>query len=87
MFLLDTIGVGDIFALGLKRKMKYAWTLGIVWGAMMLVNGIVQGAYEMFILGWSSPCTQTYIFLVLGLIALVSLLAARKGFSLSTAQS
>jgi hypothetical protein len=41
MFLLDTIGVGDFFALGLKRKMKYAWTLGIVWGAMMLVNGIV----------------------------------------------
>lgn len=77
------IGIIGIFiAIGLKRKMKYAWTLGIVWGAMMLVNGIVQGGYEMFILGWSAPCAQTYIFLVLGLIALVSLLVARKGFSL-----
>ena len=76
------IGIIGIFiAVGLKRKMKYAWTLGIVWGAMMLVNGIVQGGYEMFLLGWSGPCTQTYIFLVLGLVALVSLLVARKGFS------
>ena len=73
--------IGIFIALGLKRKMKYAWTLGIVWGAMMLVNGIVQGAYELFILGWSSPCTQTYIFLALGLIALVGLLVARVGFS------
>lgn len=76
------IGIIGIFvAIGLKRKMKYAWILGIVWGAMMLVNGIVQGGYEMFLLGWSGPCTQTYIFLVLGLVALVSLLVARKGFS------
>ena len=79
------IGIIGIFiALGLKRKMKYAWILGIVWGAMMLVNGVVQGAYEMLILGWSAPCVQTYIFLGLGLIALVSLLVARKGFSPSS---
>jgi hypothetical protein len=73
---------GVFFALGLKRKMKYAWTLSIVWSVMMLANGIIQGGYEMFILNWSSPCTQTYIFLALGIIALVSLLVARKGFSL-----
>ena len=77
------IGIlGIFFALGLKRKMKYAWTLGIIWSAMMLANGLIQGGYEMFILNWSMPCPQTYIFLVLGIIALVSLLMARKGFSL-----
>ena len=78
------IGIlGIFFALGLRRKLKYAWTLGIVWSIMMLANGIIQGGYEMFILNWSSPCIQTYIFLVLGIIALVSLLVARKGFSLN----
>lgn len=76
------IGIlGLFFALGLKRKMKYAWKLSIVWSIMMLANGIIQGGYEMLILKWSSPCTQTYIFLVLGIVALVSLLVARKGFS------
>ena len=74
---------GIFFALGLKRKMKYAWTLSVVWSVMMLANGIIQGGYEVFILNWSSPCTQTYIFLVLGIIALVSLLVARGGFSSS----
>ena len=78
------IGIIGIFiAVGLKRKMKYAWTLGIVWGAMMLVNGLVQGGYEMIVLGWSSPCTQSYIFLGLGLATLVSLVLARKSFLLS----
>jgi len=78
------IGIfGIFFALGLKKKMKYAWTLGIIWSAMMLANGLIQGGYEMFILNWSMPCPQTYIFLVFGIIALVSLLVARKGFSLN----
>ncbi|MBU1937872.1 hypothetical protein KKG05_10780 [bacterium] len=76
------IGVfGIVFALGMKRKMKYAWTMGILWGAMMIANGIFQGGYEMFILNWAMPCPQTYIFLVLGIIALVSLLVKRKDFS------
>ena len=71
------IGIlGIFFAFGLKRRVKYAWTLSIVWSVMMLTNGIVQGGYEMFVLNWSSPCTQTYIFLALGIIALVSLIAA-----------
>ena len=77
--------LGIFFALGLKRKMKYAWTLSIVWSVMLLANGIVQGGYEMLILNWSRPCAQTYIFLVLGMIAFVSLLVGRKGFSLKVA--
>lgn len=80
------IGIlGIFFALGLKQRMKYAFKLSILWGIMMLANGVVQGGYEMLILGWSAPCAQTYIFLGLGLIALVSFLVARKGFMRSAA--
>lgn len=76
------IGIIGIFcALGLKQKNKFALILGIIWGAMMVTNGLIQGGYEMFILNWSMPCPQTYIFLVFGIIALVSLLVTRKGFS------
>ena len=77
------IGIIGIFcALGLKRKMKYAWTLGIIWGAMMIVNGVVQGLYEVVILKWAMACPQTLIFLVFGIVTLLSLLVTRKGFSL-----
>ena len=73
------IGIfGIFFALKLKQMKKYAWTLGIIWSAMMLANGVIQGGYEMFILNWSMPCPQTYIFLVFGIIALVSLLVVKK---------
>jgi hypothetical protein len=75
------IGIfGIFFALKLKQSKKYAWTLGVVWSAMMLSNGIIQGGYEMFILKWSKPCVQTYIFLGIGIIALLSLLVVKKGF-------
>ena len=76
------IGILGLFiALGLKRKKKYAWTLGILWGVMMIMNGAIQGGYEIFILGWSKVCLQTYMFLILGVIALVSLVVTRKAFS------
>ena len=71
---------GIFFALKLKQMKKYAWTLGIIWSAIMLAYGVIQGGYEMVILGWSSPCVQTYIFLGLGIIPLVCLLVAEKGF-------
>ena len=71
---------GIFFALKLKQMKKYAWTLGIIWSAIMLGYGVIQGGYEMVILGWSSPCVQTYIFLGLGLIPLVCLLVAKKRF-------
>lgn len=73
--------IGVFCALGLKHKNRFAWGLGIIWGAMMLTNGLIQGGYEMFILNWSMPCPQTYIFLVFGIVALVSLLVKRKGNS------
>jgi hypothetical protein len=75
------IGIIGLFcALGLKRKMQYAWILGIIWGAMILVNGLVQGIYEVIILNWSMACPQTFIFLVFGIVTLVSLLVIKNDF-------
>ena len=72
--------LGVLFAVGLRQMRRYAWTLSVVWGVMILANGVVQGLYEVAILGWSSPCPQTYIFLVIGVIAIGSLLLARKAY-------
>jgi hypothetical protein len=73
------IGIFGLFiALGLKRRKTYAWTLGIFWGIMMIANGVIQGGYEMLILGWPKVCLQTYVFLLLGVIALISLMITRK---------
>ena len=76
------IGIFGLFiASRLKRKKKYASTLGIFWGIMMITNAAIQGGYEIFILGWSKVCLQTYTFLLLGMIALLSLLFTRREFS------
>ena len=73
------IGIFGIFiAFGLKRKEKYAWTLGNFWGIMMITNAAIQGGYELLILGWSKTCLQTDMFLLLGVIALVSLLITKE---------
>ena len=76
------IGVFGLFiAAGLRRMKKYAWTLALFWGIMMITNGVIQGGYEIFILGWSQVCLQTYIFLLPGIIAAGSMLIAKKGVS------
>ena len=69
-----------VFAIGIKQKMKYAHTLGIIWGLMLVTDAIIQGGYELIILKWSNACLQTYVFLVLGLIPLISLLITRRAF-------
>lgn len=75
------IGIFGIFiAFGLKKKQKYAWTLGIFWGIMMIFNGLIQGGYELFILNWSKVCMQTYAFLLLGVIAIGSLYFKKTEF-------
>ena len=76
------IGIfGLFFAFGLKQKKKYAWTLSFFWGVMLITNAAMQGGYEVFILKWSNACLQTYVFLLLGMIALFSLLITRKEYS------
>ena len=72
---------GLAFAFGLKQRKRYAWTLGILWGLMLITNAVIQGGYELLVLRWSKVCLQTIMFLVPGIIALASLLIARKEFS------
>ena len=71
---------GLFIAFKLKVKKKYAWTLGIFWGIMMITNAVIQGGYEIIVLGWSNVCLQTYMFLFIGIVALGSLLITRKDF-------
>ncbi len=76
------IGIFGLFlAFGLRNNRKWAWTMGIFWGIMMISNAAIQGGYEVLALGWSKPCLQTYTFLFVGIIASTSLLVARKRFS------
>jgi hypothetical protein len=71
---------GLFIAFKLKAKKKYAWLLGVFWGMMMITNAVIQGGYEILILGWSKVCLQTYMFLFLGTVALGSLLITKKDF-------
>jgi hypothetical protein len=72
--------LGAYAAIGLSRKKRHAWSLGVFWGGMLLANAASQGSYEVLVLGWDSVCLQTYLFLALGAIAVTSLWVARKGF-------
>lgn len=75
------IGILGIYcAVGLRQKKPHAWTMGIFWGIMLITNAAIQGGYEIIILRWRSACLQTYLFLLLGTVALVSLSFTRRGF-------
>ena len=75
------IGILGIYcALGLKQGKKHAWKLGLMWGIMLIINAAIQGVYEVVLLDWSSACLQTYLFLVLGIVAVTSLLITRKSY-------
>lgn len=53
---------------------------------MMIANAVIQGAYEVFILGWSKVYLQTYMFLFLGIIALISVIISKKELTQSEKQ-
>lgn len=75
------IGVLGIYvAIGLRQNKPHAWMLGLMWGIMLVANAAIQGTYEVVMLDWPNACLQTYLFLVIGAIAVGSLLIARKGF-------
>ena len=75
------IGIlGFYCALGLKQGKKYAWNLSFMWGIMLIINAAIQGVYEVVLLDWSSACLQTYLFLVLGIVSVTSLLITRKSY-------
>ena len=75
------IGILGIYcAVGLKNGNKYAWTLSLFWGIMMLSNAAIQGIYVLVVLKWSTACLQTYFFLFVGAVAFVSMLIARNRY-------
>ena len=75
------IGILGIYlVLQLRKGKRFSWGLSLFWGIMLITNAVIQGIYEIVILNWSSACLQTYLFLSLGAIAVVSLLFARKGY-------
>ena len=72
--------LGLFCAWGIKRKESFAWKLGVFWGVMLIVSGIILAAYELFILGWSTVCMQTPVFIIVGVIALGCLFIVKKEF-------
>jgi hypothetical protein len=73
--------LGLYCAWGLKKRESYAWSLGIVWGAIMLTAGIALGLSEIFIGKWLSVCVVTYLYCIIGLIALSSLFSLKKEYN------
>lgn len=75
------IGILGLYcAFGLKGNQKHAWALSLVWGIMLITNAVLQGVYEVVLLNWPSACLQTYLFLLLGTVAVTSLLITRKTY-------
>lgn len=75
------IGIFGIYcALALKGHKQDGWMLSFFWGIMMVTNAVIQGGYEIFILGWSYACMQTYFFAVIGIIPVAALLLTRKKY-------
>jgi hypothetical protein len=72
--------LGIYLAATLRQGKRFAWWLSLFWGIMLITNAAIQGFYEIVILNWSQACLQTYLFLGLGIVTLVSLMIARKRF-------
>jgi hypothetical protein len=75
--------LGLFCAWGFKRRESYAWTLGVIWGSIMLAAGIALGLSELIIGKWHSICVVTGLYSVIGLIALGCLFIVRREFTIS----
>ena len=72
-------GIFGLFcAWGLKKRESYAWNLGVFWGVMMLVAGIALGLSELFIGKWTAVCMVTFLYSIIGVIALSCLFIVKK---------
>ncbi|MGB7096453.1 MAG: hypothetical protein WBD62_17545, partial [Anaerolineales bacterium] len=72
--------LGLYCAWGLKKRVSFAWNLGMFWGVMMLVAGITLGLSELFIGNWPTVCIVTIVYSIIGVIALGCLLIVKKEF-------
>lgn len=75
-------GIFGLFcAWGVKRKESFAWKLGVLWGGLLIVYGIIVAVNELFVLRWSTVCSSVPLNLIVGAITLGCLFAVRKKFS------
>jgi uncharacterized membrane protein len=72
--------LGLFCAWGLKKRDRFAWNLGAVWGVILLAAGIALGLSEMTIGRWPSVCVVTILYTTVGVIALICLFIVKKGF-------
>ncbi len=72
---------GLVCAWGLKKRVSYAWNLGVFWGVMMLVAGIALGLSELYIGKWPTVCIVTIMYSIIGVIALSCLFIVKKEFN------
>jgi hypothetical protein len=73
--------LGLFCAWGLKKRVSFAWKLGVFWGVMMLVAGLALGLSELFIGKWPTVCVVTIAYIIIGVIALGCLLIVKKEFN------
>ena len=73
--------LGLFCAWGLKKRVRFAWKLGVFWGVMMLVAGIAIGLSELLIGKWPTVCVVTFVYSIIGVIALSCLLIVKKEFN------
>ena len=76
------LGILGLFcAWGLKKRVSFAWNLGVFWSVMLIAIGIVMAINQVIVLGWGNPCLAAIDFLLVGGIALASLLRVKKEFA------
>lgn len=73
--------LGLFCAWGLYKRESFAWKLGVFWSVMLITIGGVMSIMEVVFLGWNNPCLAAINFLVVGVIALASLLRVKKEFA------
>jgi uncharacterized membrane protein len=73
--------LGLFCAWGLKRRDRFAWNLGAVWGVILLAAGIALGLSEITIGRWPTVCVVTILYVTVGVIALIALFIVKKGFA------
>jgi len=66
--------------MGLKKRVSFAWNLGVFWSIMLITIGIVMTVTEVVVLKWYTPCLATINFLAVGGIGLVCLIRVKKEF-------
>jgi len=69
---------GLLCAWGLKKRERFAWKLGVLWGTLAIAHGIIVAANQVLIAKWSTACPEVFMFGIIGVVAVGCLSAVRK---------